>query len=169
MKSAISNIDPGRISKLLCSAFLIAGALIWLLTDSAHATPSHIANTADDALSADAHVFDLVQAKELQTNLPASLGEIISTVPESLKLDLSIRVNRVFRLVFEADVDGNQNGEPLILIDEDKGTKLADLPESLMPAGGEKLAEEPADSLGWSIFEGDDVPLIRGQMYRTDI
>lgn len=171
MKSATSKIDIGRISKLLCSAFFITGALIWLLTISAVAATSHIDYTADDALGADSLGFELVQAKELETSLPVSLGEIIPTMPESLKLDLSTRVSQVFRRVFEADTNGEQEIEPLIRIDENKGRKLADVPESLnpVPAAGEETAEEPTDELGWSIFKGDDGPLLRRQMYRTDI
>jgi len=169
MESATSNIDVGRISKLLCSAFLVTGGLIWLLTATANAAPSHIPNSADNALTSDAPAFQLVQATELETSLPSSLGEIISTVPDSLKLDLSIRVNRVFRHVFESDAIGDEKGEPLILIEKDKGRKLADVPEILIPATGKDLPEKGADDLGWSTFEDSNGPLVRRQMYRTDI
>ena len=171
MKSATGKIDIARISKLLCSAFFITGALIWLLTISAYAATSHIDYKADDALGSDRLAFDLVQAAELETSLPVSLGEIIPTMPESLKLDLSTRVSQLFRRVFEADTDGKQDFEPFILIDENKSRKLADVPESLIPvpAAGEEAPEDATDNLEWSIFGGEDGPRLRRQMYRTDI
>lgn len=169
MKSATGTIDLGRTSKQLCSAFFVTGALIWLLMAAAHATPSRIPSATEAPHASDTPAFELVQAQELETSLPTSLGEIISTVPDSLKLDLSMRVNRVFRMVFESDADGSEESSPLILIEEDKSRKLADVPETLIPASGEAAGDAEQDDMGWSIFEGAADPLIHRQMYRTDI
>lgn len=169
MKSAAAKIGISRFNKLFGSVLLFAGAMIWLAAAAAHASPNYSPYPAHDSYQPAQSGFRLVQAQELNWNIPDALGELISTVPESLKLDLTARVNRMFHQVFETNMGDGADFEAALPVELPETDTLADLPELPQPLTKKDSSEIAVDSMGWSVFDGDGGPEIHRQMYRTDI
>jgi len=171
MESATANIGISRFNKLFGSALLFVGGMIWLAAATAHATPNYSPYTTHDSYLAVQNGFQLVQVQgqELNWNIPDSLGELISTVPESLKLDLTARVNRMFHQIFETNMGDGADFEAAVPIELPEMDAMAGLPEGLLPLTKKESSENAVDSVAWPVFDGNGEPGIHRQMYRTDI